>query len=285
MKNWSKKDWEKFEKLITVCHKLFAQSNAQVDHNVKLRGASGVDHQIDVLVKEYSLYTPLIIISCKFESKKVGIRHAKEWSSVVADVGAAKGVIVSKAGFSPRAITYAKDLRNRLELWQIQELTESDFDGYIQKVMIEATMWVPTVPKNSVIFQGQTTDPSLPKQKIPINFSARNRDELYLRDDKDQLCENLWDEFVKFYYRNVNPDQHIYKFDFTPSQSRFIVIQGRKFNFKRFYCEIHEEPYRFQVDFDVLEYFKLQYKNAITGETRLIPIGLVEYFERQHGSS
>lgn len=279
-RNWSSEDWDKFEKLVEAFHATLPDNYYEVQRGVTLRGPTGATHEIDVLLQPRGLYSAPVIISCKFESNPVGPDHVREWATVVEEVAAAKGVIVSKSGFTQDAKKIAENPERRIELWQMRGLTESDFDGYIQKVSIHAILKEPYVPGDSVNFVVASPQQGINKEKIPFRFSKQTRDQLYLRDEQDNIRENLWDEFVKFYYENVSLDkdilQHTIKFD----EPRFIVVNGQHLIFKSFSFEIHHRDHSFDVEFDALEHFNLVYENVITGETKLVPTELVHWAER-----
>lgn len=277
-RNWTKDDWRNFEKLVAAFHATLPGDYYEVKHDVTLRGSTGATHQVDVLLLPKALHSAPTIISCKFESSPIGPDHVREWSTVVAEVAAAKGIIVSKSGFTPDAIEIAKNPERRLELWQMRELTESDFDGYIQKVSIHATLKVPYVPEHTVKFNVATTEDKTAKE--PLRFSIETRDQFYLRDEQDNLRENLWDEFVRFYYENASIDTDILKHKIEFNEPRFLVINGRRLIFKNFSFEIHHRSHTFPIEFDALDHFNLVYENVITRETKLVPAELVPLVER-----
>ncbi len=279
-RNWSKDDWRKFEKLIEAFHTTFHGDHYEVQKDVTLTGQTGGTHQIDVLLRPRSPYSGPVIVSCKFENSPTGPDHVREWSTVVNEVAAAKGVIVSKSGFTPDAIAIAQNPERRVELWHVRELNEKDFDGYIQKISIQATLKEPYIPENTVHFVVEPTQKGAIREKIPFRFSRRTRNELYLRDEQDTIRENLWDEFVKFYYENVSIDKDILQHTIKFEEPRFIVVNGRRFIFRSFSFEIHHRLHTFEIEFDALEHFNLVYENVITKETKLVPTELVHFVEK-----
>lgn len=82
--------------------------NIKVLHNVKLKGISGVTHQIDVYW-EYEEFDEFIkvAIECKRYSKNVSLGIVRDFKSVLEDLKCSKGVIVTTKGFQKGAIEFA----------------------------------------------------------------------------------------------------------------------------------------------------------------------------------
>lgn len=87
--------------------------NAEVSHNVKVMGRrSERKRQIDVLVHEkIGQYDISIIIDCKDYRRPVDVKGVEEFSGLLDDVGAQKGVLVCPVGFSEAAKTVASKLQ------------------------------------------------------------------------------------------------------------------------------------------------------------------------------
>lgn len=102
----------KFEKLAeSIFNKLVKNPlYEKVEHNVKLKGADG-DRQIDVLVSSESVGVKfLTIIECRDFHRKLSISNIDGFHSKLLDVNANKGIIISRKGFSTKAIAKAKRL-------------------------------------------------------------------------------------------------------------------------------------------------------------------------------
>jgi hypothetical protein len=101
-------EWKEFEKLAAKIQQDLAP-DAVVEHNVTLRGTSGVDNQCDALIKaKAGQYEFLVILECKNWKDKIGVAVVREFESKVRDVGAHKGAIIAKYGFTSDALEYAK---------------------------------------------------------------------------------------------------------------------------------------------------------------------------------
>ncbi|MEW8053090.1 MAG: restriction endonuclease [Candidatus Thiodiazotropha endolucinida] len=106
------KAWKKFEKLT---ERIFAQliknpEYEKVEHNVSLVGKDGA-RQVDVLItSQVAGMEVKTIVECKDYKDKVSIGVIGELHSLMQDVNANKGVVVSSNGFSSKAISKAKRL-------------------------------------------------------------------------------------------------------------------------------------------------------------------------------
>lgn len=115
-----------FEKITTELHKYFSPK-ASVEHNQKILGKSGVNRQVDVLIKDEVATYPLVIaVDCKYYTSKVDINEIEKTWGLVDDIRANLGVIISNAGFTEGAKKRATEL-GRLKLCSILDLENKDF--------------------------------------------------------------------------------------------------------------------------------------------------------------
>lgn len=80
--------------------------NTNVEWNVKVKGNSGVLHQIDILL---TTGEKLVLVECKNHQKKIGYDVVAKLDSIVQDIPNTSGVIYSVNGFSSDAEQYAKE--------------------------------------------------------------------------------------------------------------------------------------------------------------------------------
>lgn len=87
--------------------------NSEVLHDVRLDGRqSRRKRQIDVLVRQkVGQYEIMIVIDCKDYARPVDVKGVEEFSGLLTDVGAQKGVLVCPRGFSEAAKTRAEGLQ------------------------------------------------------------------------------------------------------------------------------------------------------------------------------
>jgi DNA-binding XRE family transcriptional regulator len=91
----------------------------QVERNVIINGPDG-PREIDVLLTTESFGIKIrTVVECKDFKTKVGVGIIDSIVSKMQDVGASKGIVVSRSGFSSQAIAKAK--RNGLSLFTAHE--------------------------------------------------------------------------------------------------------------------------------------------------------------------
>lgn len=117
-------DWGGFEALVAELH---VTGDVTVERNIVLTGRSGAQRQIDVLVKyTQGFYEHILIVECKYLSRPVGRREVDALALAVQDLGAARGVIFSRAGFQKGAIRQAK--HENISLYRVRD-AEIKFSG------------------------------------------------------------------------------------------------------------------------------------------------------------
>ncbi|HHF3021302.1 TPA: restriction endonuclease [Vibrio diabolicus] len=100
-----------------------------------LEGARG-DHDIDVLVTfEKFGVTSTWIVECKFWESAVPKEKVLALQAIVDDVGADRGILVSKTGFQSGAIKQAS--KSNITLTSLEEFAESAYDDF-REIQVEA---------------------------------------------------------------------------------------------------------------------------------------------------
>jgi len=82
--------------------------SSSVKHNVKLKGKSGQEHQVDVYW-EYKMdgIEHRIAIECKNYSRGVSIGKVRDFYGVISDMGNVKGIMVTTVGYQKGAKQFA----------------------------------------------------------------------------------------------------------------------------------------------------------------------------------
>jgi hypothetical protein len=109
------KNYRELEILVAKIQKQLAP-DAEVLHNVKLDGRlSRTRRQIDVLGRQrIGQYEMAIVLECKDSARPIDVKGVEEFSGLVKDVGAQKGVLVCPTGFTAAAKTRASNLQIEL---------------------------------------------------------------------------------------------------------------------------------------------------------------------------
>ena len=125
-------DWKKYESITKYIYEtLGKESGVKIEgygNNCKVKGKSGVNHQIDVLTNHSDgIHNYKTAIECKYWKDKINKDIVMKVSEIIEDAGINKGVIVSKSGFTPDGISYAK-YRN-IGLVELREIEEKDLEN------------------------------------------------------------------------------------------------------------------------------------------------------------
>lgn len=125
-------DWRKYEKEIyTYFKETFPMTTIKFDQ--KIHGKfSKVDRQIDILIEgNIAGFNLKIIVDCKYFSKNIDVKTVESFCSMVEDVNAHQGVLITAKGFSPAAINRAYYGNQKVELDIINFDKIRDFQGLV----------------------------------------------------------------------------------------------------------------------------------------------------------
>lgn len=156
---------EDLERLVEKIQRQLAPQ-AEVIHNAKLMGRnSGVERQIDVLVRDYiGQYEINIAIECKDYKRPVDVKAVESFSGMLADINAQKGVLVCRSGFTSGAASLAGSLK--IDLY-------SPVDIDIERFEIDASM--------PIIFE-------IRESSISFELSARASGRARIPNDFYETC-------------------------------------------------------------------------------------------------
>ncbi len=169
--------------------------NIDVQHNIKLPGKSGCNHQIDVYW-EFKLAGDVhkVAIECKNFSKEVSIAKVRDFFGVIYDIGNIKGIFASKKGFQSGAKKFAE--YHGISLKEIRQPNEEDWRGRLKTMHVEINL-MPTkitsihveldydwLINNSIITSEEE------RNKIKITTNKLNA-ELYVYDENGNVIKNF----------------------------------------------------------------------------------------------
>jgi len=126
-----KLDWEEYEAITKYIYgALGEQYGVKVigfGRKFKVKGKSGVTHQIDVLTEQFDGERKLLTaIECKYWKKKVNKDIVMKLSETMQDSDISSGIIVCKTGFTRDTLTYAE--HKGIKLVELREADEKDRD-------------------------------------------------------------------------------------------------------------------------------------------------------------
>lgn len=106
----------------------------KVEHNVKLQGKSGCEHQIDVYWEyEIAGNKHHAAIECKYYNKRVEKEKVCAFQGILADLDNIEGIMVTKIGFQKGAKMYAKQYD--ISLKELRVPTRDDIVGEITTII------------------------------------------------------------------------------------------------------------------------------------------------------
>jgi len=132
MSEANKLDWKKYEEITKYIYEtLGKESGVKIKgygSSCKVKGKSGVSHQIDVLTTHSAgIHEYQTAIECKYWKEKINKDIVMKVSGIIEDAGIEKGVIVSKNGFTQDGIDWAK--YSNIGLVELREIEEKDLEG------------------------------------------------------------------------------------------------------------------------------------------------------------
>jgi hypothetical protein len=119
------KKWKEFENFITHLESLLNKNpSASIKKNTYLNTSNGSRRQIDILLTHnIDRHEFKTVIECKDWKRKVDVDVIESFASKLNAVGAQRGIIVSKTGFTSGSIKESKSYKN-ITLYRIEEIDE-----------------------------------------------------------------------------------------------------------------------------------------------------------------
>lgn len=255
-----KPDWYHYQE--KICSH-FNSLGARAETNVTVQGTR-TNHDIDILVKSKFLGQNILwIIEAKQWNRKVSKLHVLALRTIITDIGADRGFIISDKGFQSGAIEAAKD--SNISLITFNEIIK-ETEHYIQAeilqayvkrlVLLETRYWShsKTIRKQYGL-RGEIWD-------IPVNFSGQHllmtahfaidsavkneypiNLETYMVEKQGQLIANNFQELTNWLTLNLNyMDEKILKAEIS-------MIKDGNFNPDLFEREEKELPMKYLTSF------------------------------------
>jgi hypothetical protein len=122
--------WKKFEALVAGIQEQLSP-NASVTLNEKMKGQrSDVLREVDITVRKWiGQFEIIVAIDCKDYVRPVDVKGVEEFIGLVEDISANKGAMVAANGFTPAAISRAKN--SGIDLYRLVDAEEHDWKSYI----------------------------------------------------------------------------------------------------------------------------------------------------------
>lgn len=137
-----RKSGTKYERLAAIVFRILTERATL--HDLRLRGKTGVPHQIDAVVGDDRKH---VLIEAKDYDRVVDLPVVRNFWAVVEDLKPDEAFVVTTTGFSDNAMQYAAAKGIRLAL--LRPPTEQDWDGLAGRVTLE------------LVVTGQATPPDV----------------------------------------------------------------------------------------------------------------------------
>lgn len=201
-------DWRHYEEVTKYIYETLGQANGVkiegYGSKCKVKGKSGVEHQIDVLTSHSDgIHTYKTAIECKFWEDSINKDIVMKVAEIIEDAGINKGVIVSKKGFTEDGISFAKYKNIGLvELREIEERDRKEFNlGHLN---IKTELRRPEILKviiDNVVRQNQKSEHVNTGQiKVRLKTGEEIPFENYLDSFKRELHKVEPNKVVQKYY-------------------------------------------------------------------------------------
>lgn len=225
-------DWKEYEEITKHIYETLGQTSGVeikcFGNNYKVVRKSTVEHKIDVLTEHSDgLHTYLTAVECKYWNNNINKYIIMKFTEIVEDADLNKGVIVSKLGFTPDAISFAK--YKNIGLIELRELTEADWKGRVKDITVNINMILPEITSLELIV-AEDMQTGLDRGKTRVEFleiekstGEREAIEKYIEEFNNELSKKKEnEEFTKVYKLEKKS-----KFIYTPTNEE-IAIRGFK---------------------------------------------------------
>ena len=187
-------NWEIYEETVkNIYQVLGASKGVKIEcygNSCKCTGKSGDAHQIDVLTTHNDgIHDYKTSIECKYWKEKINKDIVMKVLEICKDCNFHKGVIVSKMGFTPDAIKFAKYYD--VGLVELREPLEQDVENRLQEIDMIIS---PVLPK--ILYFKNILHEEEPQKEI--NFDVNTSESYYLfPDGSHQTIIDLIDDWLR----------------------------------------------------------------------------------------
>jgi hypothetical protein len=134
--------WKRFEKLIHGIHTQFGKETVTLDDRI-IGCESKTERQLDITIRAtINQYRILIVIECKDEARPIDVGAVGEFASLLRDVKANKGVMISTSGYTAAGVEMARaqgiDTRTYLDTENIDWKSEVTIPVLLSRTKLDS---------------------------------------------------------------------------------------------------------------------------------------------------
>lgn len=186
----STKAGTRYEVLAAFVFKALEGKNTVI-HDLKLTGSSDVAHQIDVSI-EANGTRRRVLIECKdfdISGDKIGLDIIRNFRSVLEDIQADEGIVLTCNGFTSDAQKYAK--AKNIKLVILRKFEDADMQGRIKTIVVNLIARRPTNPRVTVSFSEENQKVfGRECQRIGISDGVSNTDPVHFVRGEERIQFN-----------------------------------------------------------------------------------------------
>ncbi|MBK8586831.1 MAG: restriction endonuclease [Bacteroidetes bacterium] len=202
-----------------------------IKHDQVINGKSSkTKRQIDILIEGLIAgFKITIVIDCKFFSKNIDVKDVDSFSSMVEDVGAHQGVLITNKGFSKAAINRAYygnskvelDILNFEELKEFQGLAAIPYAENISVIFSAPFGWIVDIKDkvNSIA--------SLYQRGLTLKDAQRCNEWMYIEFWKLKNSVSTIEELISFQNSYMVEDQPGIRFEYDTLVSRKDSLESK----------------------------------------------------------
>lgn len=186
-------EYELFAKEIyETLHKAEGINTINVQHNIKLMGSSGCEHQIDVYWEfEMVGITHRVAIECKNYTSNVSIGKIRDFHGVLSDVGGIQGIFVTKKGFQKGAKKYAENYG--IKLMELRFPEGDDWKGRIKDIHINMTILKPVINDVILVPDDEWVKANVDFKKTDKFQISGRMDTIAIQDENGEIITTVQD--------------------------------------------------------------------------------------------
>lgn len=191
-------DWKEYEETTKHIYETLGKQNGVeimgYGNTCKVIGKSGVEHQIDVLTKHSDgIHIYKTAIECKYWDKTINKDIVMKVSEIIEDALINKGVIVSKLGFTPDAVSFAQ--YKNIGLVELREMNDDDWKGRVKDITINLDAHFADVIGVEIMLVDPTIKPT-------VKNGRNNVELLQIKNENGEILEfsHYIEEFQKEVY-------------------------------------------------------------------------------------
>lgn len=145
------------KELYEILHKAEGINTIDIQHNVKIQGRSGCEHQIDVYWEfEMVGQKHKIAIECKNYTHDIQIGRIRDFFGVVYDIGGINGIFITKKGYQSGAKKFADYYG--ISLQEMREPNDEDWEGRFKKFIFDITVYSNNIKKTNVVLNKEWSE-------------------------------------------------------------------------------------------------------------------------------